>query len=147
MPTPDTLFTTYALCSCVLSVQMLVLGGYTAGTRAKHKGYLNPEDVKVSFKDARLIDGAEHPEVARIQRAHRNLLESLPIFFALGLLCVLTKVSPLAGTICIGLFTAARVLHAIVYIRELQPWRTICYAVGALALLGMVLQIVLAVLA
>ena len=65
-------FTAYAVCSVVLSLEMLFLGGYTAATRARHKGYMNPEDDKVSFKDARLVEGAEHPDVARVQRAHRG---------------------------------------------------------------------------
>lgn len=146
MLTSDPQFQLYAICSCVLTLQMLFLGGYTAGTRARHKGYMNPEDDKVSFRDARLIEGPEHPEVARIQRAHRNLLESLPMFFALGLLCVLAGVSPLGGRICIGVFTGARILHSIVYIKGIQPWRTVFYAVGAFALVGMIVQILLAVL-
>ncbi len=130
-------FPVYAVCSVVLSLQMLFLGGLTAGVRAKHKGYLNPEDTAVSFTDAALIQGAEHPDVARVQRAHRNLLESLPMFFALGLIAVLAGGAPLATKICLGVFTGARVLHAIVYIRAMQPWRTICYAVGSLALVGL----------
>jgi prostaglandin-E synthase 1 len=130
-------FTAYAVCSVVLSLEMLFLGGYTAATRARHKGYMNPEDDKVSFKDARLVEGAEHPDVARVQRAHRNLMESLPMFFAIGLIAVLIGASPLGVEVCCGVFTAARVLHAIVYIRGLQPWRTILYGVGTLALVAL----------
>lgn len=142
----DPQFKLYAVCSSLLSLQMLVLGGMTAAARSKHKGYVNPEDYKVSFGDAKLIEGAEHPTVARIMRAHRNLLESLPMFFALGLLCILAGVSPLGTRICIGVFTVARVLHSIVYIKELQPYRTMFYGFGTLALVGMAVQITLAVL-
>src|SRR6185312_14391696 len=102
--------------------------------RANRQNYLNPEDVVVSRKDAKLVDGAEHPNVARVQRAHRNLNESLPIFFAMGLCSVLVGASPLGVKICLGTFTGARVLHAIVYINELQPWRTMFYAIGTFAL-------------
>jgi microsomal prostaglandin-E synthase 1 len=140
-------FKLYAICCAVLSLQMLILAAMTAARRANNKNYLNPEDVKVSFKDAKLIEGAEHPDVARVQRAHRNLNESLPLFFALGLVCLLAGVSPLGAKICFGAFTGARVLHAIVYIKEMQPWRTMTYAIGSFALLGMMVQIVLAVLA
>lgn len=143
----DPQFRLYAICSVILSVQMLVLGGYTAARRAGNKNYLNPEDNKVSFKEAKLVEGAEHPEVARIQRAHRNLLESLPMFFALGLICVLAGVSPLGAKICIITFTAARALHSLVYIKELQPFRTISYAIGSFALLGMMALILMTVLA
>ncbi len=143
----DPRFKLYALCCVILSCQMLVLGAMTAAKRANRKGYLNPEDVKVSFKDARLVEGAEHPDVARVIRAHRNMSESLPLFFALGLICVLAGVSPLGATICFGAFTGARILHSIVYIKELQPFRTMSFAIGTIALLGMMAQIVLAVLA
>jgi uncharacterized MAPEG superfamily protein len=140
-------FNCYATCAAALSLLSLVLAGMTAGVRAKHKGYMNPEDVKVSFGDARLVEGADHPEVARVQRAHRNLLETLPLFFALGLLCVLARVPPLGTEILCGVYTLARVVHAIVYIKAMQPWRTAAYALGALALIGMAILIVKQVLA
>jgi uncharacterized MAPEG superfamily protein len=143
----DPQFRLYAICSVILSVEMLILGGYTAARRAGNKNYLNPEDNKVSFKEARLVEGAEHPEVARIQRAHRNLLESLPMFFALGLIYLLAGAPPLGAKICFITFTAARVLHALVYIKELQPFRTITYAVGSLALAGMMVLTLMTVLA
>jgi len=98
---------------------------------------MNPEDDKVSFKDARLVEGGEHPDVARVQRAHRNLQESLPMFFAIGLIAVLIGASPVGVAVCCGVFTAARVLHAIAYIRGVQPWRTIGFGVGTLALVGL----------
>ncbi len=143
----DPQFRIYAICSVVLSVQMLLLGGYTAARRAGNKSYLNPEDNKVSFKDAKLVEGAEHPEVARIQRAHRNLLESLPMFFALGLISLLAGAAPLGVKICLITFTAARVLHALVYIKELQPFRIITHAIGSLTLAGMMVMILMTVLA
>lgn len=135
-------FTAYAVCSVILSLEMLFLGAKTAATRAKHQGFLNPEDGVVSSKAAQLVD-AEHPDVARVVRAHRNLMESLPMFFALGLIAVLIGASPLGVEICCGLFTAARLMHAVVYLRGVQPWRTISFAVGTLALVGlMVLSMV-----
>jgi len=149
MPTllADPQFKLFAICSVILSAQMLILGGYTAATRAKNKNFLNPEDMKVSFKEAKLVEGAEHPDVSRVQRAHRNLLESLPLFFALGLIYLLAGASPLGAKICFGAFTGARVLHSVIYIKEVQPWRTITYAIGSLALAGMMVLIVMTVLA
>jgi uncharacterized MAPEG superfamily protein len=143
----DPSFKLYALCCVILSLQMLILGGMTAARRSKHKGYLNPEDNKVSFKDAKLVEGAEHPETARIQRAHRNLNESLPIFFGLGLIAILAGISPLGAKICFGVFTGARVLHSIVYLNELQPWRTLTFAIATFSLIGLAVQIAMAALA
>ena len=130
-------FTAYAVCSVIISMELLLLGAMTAATRAKHQGFLNPEDGSVSKGDAHFVDGVEHPDTARVQRAHRNLLESAPIFFAIGLIAVLIGASPLGIEICCGAFAAARVLHAIVYIRGLQPWRTLFFAIGTVALIVM----------
>ena len=97
-------------------------------------------------KDAKVIEEYEHPDVARIMRAHRNALESVPIFFATGLLYVLVGGPSLGAQICFIAFTVSRVLHAVVYIKALQPWRTMMFAVGLLSLLGMMVLIVRAVL-
>lgn len=131
--TADLPFKVYAICSCVLTLQMLLLGAMTAAKRAKHRGYMNPEDARVSFAEARLVEGADHPEVQRVQRAHRNLLESLPMFFAIGLIYVLAGAPALGAKICFIGFTAARVMHSIVYIRAMQPWRTIMFGIGSLS--------------
>jgi prostaglandin-E synthase 1 len=143
----DPQFKVYVICSVVLTLNMLVLGGMTAARRAKVKSFANPEDSKVSFSEAKLNEGVEHPEVARIQRAHRNLLESLPMFLALGLIAVLAGANPLGVQICLGTFTGARVLHSIVYLNGLQPWRTIFFAIGLFCLLGLSVMSLLAVFA
>jgi len=142
----DPEFQLYAICSCVLTLLMLALGFMSAARRAKHKGYMNPEDVKVSFGEARLVEGGDHPDVQRVQRAHRNLLESLPMFLALGLIYVLADAPSLGAKVLFISFTTARVLHAIVYINALQPWRTIMFAVGTLSLVAMVVLILRTVL-
>jgi prostaglandin-E synthase 1 len=136
----------YAICSSILTLQMLFLGGLTAGTRAKRKGYLNPEDKAVSYADATFVDGADHPDTLRVQRAHRNLLESLPLFFALGGIYLATGAPALGATICFLAFTAARVLHTVVYLKALQPWRTIFYALGSLSLVAQIVLIMMTVL-
>ncbi len=134
----DPLFKLFAICAAILSLQMLLLAALTPARRAKVKNVMNPEDTVVSPQGSTLIDGAEHPDVARVQRAHRNLNESLPLFFALGLIYVLQGGSLLGGQICFIGFTVARALHSIVYLKALQPARTICYAIGAFALLGLI---------
>jgi len=53
--------------------------------------------------------------------------------------------SPVGARVCFIGFTAARVLHAIAYLNALQPWRTIFYALGAFALTGMMVLILVAV--
>jgi prostaglandin-E synthase 1 len=141
---PD--FRLYALCVCALSFLMLIIGAMTAAKRNTVKQFLNVEDAKVSAKDAKVIEEYEHPDVARVMRAHRNALESVPIFFATGLLYVLVGGPSLGAQICFVAFTVSRVLHAVVYIKALQPWRTMMFAVGLLSLTGMMVLILRAVL-
>ena len=52
-----------------------------------------------------------------------------------------------AQMLILGGYTAARVLHALVYIKEMQPFRTITYAIGSMALIGMMVLIRMTVLA
>lgn len=143
----DSQFRIYVICSVVLSLQALALGAMTAARRAKVGRYANPEDVKVSPSGAQLNDGAEHPEVARIMRAHRNLFESLPLFFALGLIAVMTGAAPMGVKIAMITFTVVRVLHAIAYLNEAQPWRTIFFGIGLLSLVGLMIMSLMAVFA
>jgi microsomal prostaglandin-E synthase 1 len=82
----------------------------TAARRAKVSSFANPEDVKVSLEGAKLNEGAEHPEVARIQRAHRNLLESLPMFLALGLIAILGGAAPLGVKIALMVLNVMAVM-------------------------------------
>ena len=149
MPTllADPQFKLYAICCCILSFQMLFLAAMTAARRNGVKKYLNPEDKKVAFAGTKQVEGEEHPDVARVIRAHRNMNESVGLFFALGLLCVLAGISPLGARVCFGVFTGCRVLHSIVYLNGVQPFRTMFYAFSAFALIGMIVQILLAVLA
>jgi microsomal prostaglandin-E synthase 1 len=142
----DDQFKIYVFCSAVLSLEMLALGAMTAARRAKVGTYSNPEDVKVSKEGAKFNEGIEHPEVARIMRAHRNLLESVPLFFALGLIAVLAGAHPMGVKIALITFTVARVLHAIVYLNGVQPWRTAFFGIGLLSLVALMILSVMAVL-
>ncbi len=146
MPPVSPLFHTYALCCVVLSFQMLFLAGLTAARRSTAKRLLNPEDSAVAFKGAEHLEAPEPESVARVMRAHRNMNESLPIFFGLGFVFLFVGGSTLGGQICFVTFTAGRLLHSVAYLNALQPWRTIAYAVSAFALVGMMVQIVMATL-
>lgn len=136
-------FKLFMVCCVLLSFQMLVLAGMTAARRSSRQTFLNPEDDKVSFAGAKFNEGVEHPDVARIMRAHRNTLESVPLFFALGLIFVLAGGSTLGAQICFGAFTGARMLHSVFYLNALQPWRTISYGIGAFSLIGLMVQILM----
>lgn len=81
--------------------------------------------------------------IARSQRAHANLLETLPVFAALVLVA---HVSGKAGELsALGAMTyfGARVAHALIYIAGLTGIRSIAFGIGVAGLALIVVQIAL----
>jgi uncharacterized MAPEG superfamily protein len=132
-------FQTYAVCSAILAVKMLLTGNYTTLQRMRTKGFANEEDAKTF---GGVASAQEQPAVAHALRIQRNDLENIPLFFAIGLIYVLSGASAFAASAYCWAFTIARLLHWVAYLFQLQPWRAICYFVGYLAILGMAVQIV-----
>ena len=133
-------FQTYATCSAILAIKMLLTGSYTSVQRMRTKSFVNSEDAK-AFQGN--FGEQEHPVVAHALRIQRNDLENIPLFFVIGLIYVLDGASASASAAYCWTFTIARLLHWIVYLNHLQPWRAICYFVGYLSILGMAVQIIL----
>lgn len=131
-------FKVYVACAFVLCLLMFAIGFVTAARRAANKSFANHEDQSVFPKGAEYNQGNDHPDVLRAMRAHRNLVESLLPFSLLGMIYVLSGASMLGAEICMGAFTVARVLHTIVYLKEMQPWRTVTFAVGIMSMTGMI---------
>jgi uncharacterized MAPEG superfamily protein len=136
-------FVAYALSCVVLSLNLFVLAGMTGAGRGKAKTFQNPEDAGKAGK----VDPIDPAWVARVKRAHYNALENFVPFAVLGLLYVLFGATARGAYILFGTYVVARILHSIVYLSGKQPWRTILYAIGALATLGMMIQITRAAIA
>ena len=139
-------FRSYALCCAVLGVKMLFSAIYTGTRRQKHQGYINPEDASFFGKSGAAAAGGEAPAVAHALRIQRNDLESIPLFFTIALLYVLTGASAYGAAVYCWTFTIARVAHTFFYTYHLQPWRALSYIIGALAILGMIVHVAHAVL-
>jgi prostaglandin-E synthase 1 len=132
-------FRYYALCSSILALNLMVLSGMVGGARVRTKSFVNPEDAKDKSKPFEAA--AEHPDVARVNRAHRNALENIPIFWVLGFIYVLSGASKTGAMAYFFTFTVARLTHSIVYMKGLQPWRSVSFGIGSLCLVGMIVQI------
>jgi prostaglandin-E synthase 1 len=139
-------FRIYAVCAAILGVKMLAAAIYTATRRQAVGGFINPEDVKAFAPPGTAPGEQEAPEVAHALRIQRNDLENIPLFFAVGLIYILTGASSTGALILFGLFTVARVAHTIAYTWRLQPARAICFATGALSTLVIIFRIVVNVL-
>ncbi|MCK1791979.1 MAPEG family protein [Pseudomonas violetae] len=125
--------TVYALCVVVLFLKMFAVSCYQGVFRLRFRAFTNTEDAAVFNRIAR---EKELPQVTRAARVWANDLENIPAFFALGGLAVAMN-APASITLWLSvLFTIARVLHTLAYMKGVQPWRTVFYGVGILCLLG-----------
>jgi uncharacterized MAPEG superfamily protein len=134
-------FRAYAIACSILALKMLASALLTGFARSRSKRFLNPEDAAV-------LGGAaateEHPDVQRIMRMHRNDAENILPFFTIGLIFVLMGATAWAAGWYFYTFTAARIVHSIVYLARLQPWRTIAFVIGVFCMVGMIVQILMA---
>jgi uncharacterized MAPEG superfamily protein len=117
----------YAVSTAVLFFKMQGIGFYQGFVRTKSKSFSNPEDAK-AFKGE--LSTQEHPDVERANKAYRNDLENIPMFLLMSLGYIMLTCPEKAGVICIMLFTFARIMHTVTYLKGMQPWRTIAYAIG-----------------
>ena len=76
--------------------------------------------------------------VGRAERAQRNLLESLPLYFALAVACHAAGISNWVTQTGAWIFLAGRVGHAVVYMAGIPGLRTLGYgvAMGGLVMMG-----------
>lgn len=123
----------YALCVVVLFLKMFLVSCYQGYHRLRFVAFTNPEDAAV-FR--RIAQAAERPQVIRAAKVWANDLENIPMFFALGGLAVALEAATLPVLWLSVVFTVARVLHTLAYLRGLQPWRTLFYGIGVICLLG-----------
>jgi uncharacterized MAPEG superfamily protein len=128
-------FVAYAITCIVLCLNLLMLWVSSGAIRAKGGVAINPEDgarygVPVSELDP--------PTVARLLRAHRNAEATIYPFLLLGLFFVFTGGKAAIAIPIFAIFVVARIVHSIVYLKAMQPWRTIAFAVSLLAVAALV---------
>lgn len=129
----------YAVSTAVLFLKMQGIGFYQGSVRSKNKVFSNPEDAKALKGE---VLPQEHPDIERANRAYRNDLENIPMFLFLSLGYIMLNCPEKAGVICLMLFTFARIMHTITYLKAIQPWRSISYGVGLLCCLFLVFNII-----
>ena len=134
-------FRTYAFCSAILALKMLYSGVYTGTRRSKHQGFINAEDAATFGPPGATVVAQETAEVAHALRIQRNDLENIPLFFAIGLIYVLTGASGFGAKLFCWTFTLARLAHTYFYQNHIQPARAISFVVGSIAVVSMILAI------
>jgi len=129
----------FAIASIVLSLNLLAPWVLSGARRARSGIAVNPED---GARFGVPVSETAPPEVARYLRAHRNAEATICPFLALGVVYILAGGTAPIAIPNFVLFVVARVAHAIVYLRALQPWRTITFAVSLLAIIAPMLATV-----
>lgn len=124
-------------CAAILVFKMMVVGHLTAWRRMQRKHYLNPEDAK-TFSQMEQVQAAEHPDVERALRAHRNDLESTLPFLAIAWLFLLANPGVLLANTVFILFTVFRTAFSVFYFREMQPWRSLSFLAAETCVLVMI---------
>lgn len=129
----------YALVAAISSLHLILLALWTGTVRVRAKQWVNPEDAALNKGEQKDQD---HPDVQRVKRAHQNALENAIPFFALGLLYALSGASKTGAQAYFFTFLGARLLHTVFYLWGRQPFRTLMFAVGVFAMIGMAVQII-----
>jgi uncharacterized MAPEG superfamily protein len=73
----------------------------------------------------------------RAVRAQSNTLENLPLFILLSLAAMLLGASPSTTQGLAWAFVGARMLHMAAYYADLRTFRSIAFAIGFIALIGL----------
>jgi prostaglandin-E synthase 1 len=131
-PTPA--FLAYAFTCLVLSLNLLTLWVYSGATRAKGGLAINPDD---GARHSVPVSELDSPAVARLLRAHRNAEATIYPFLLLGLVYVLAGGGAGMAVPIFTIFIGARIAHSIVYLRAMQPWRTIAFATSLFAIMAL----------
>lgn len=102
--------------------------------RAQNGVAINPED---GARYGAPVSEFDPPAVARLLRAHRNAEATIYPFLLLGLVYVLAGGGAWIAVPIFTIFIVARIAHSVVYLRAVQPWRTIAFAASLLALFAL----------
>ena len=124
-------FLAYSITCVVLCINLMMLWVSSGAIRARGGVAINPEDGARYGVPVLEIDP---PNVARLLRAHRNAEATNYPFLLLGLLYVLAGGRAAIAIPIFAVFVVARIVHSIVYLRAMQPWRSIAFAGSLLAI-------------
>lgn len=125
----------------LLVCKMAAVAFLTADARRKSHVVLNPEDTTVN--PGAHAEPQEAPATLRAKRAHLNDIENIPGFLILAMLFTLTGASATAGWVTLGTYFAARTLHTVFYLNQLQPHRSLAFFAGQITQFALLVQLLL----
>ena len=132
-------FVAYATTCIVLCLNLLTLWVSSGAMRAKGGVAINRED---GARYGASVSELDPPAVARLLRAHCNAEATIYPFLLLGLLYVFAGGRAAVAISIFTVFVVARIVHSIVYLKAMQPWRSIAFAASLLAVIVLIGAIV-----
>lgn len=141
-------FITFAIAASIMVLKIMLQGWITVvRMMANGGGFVNPEDAKAGLANPKPRAGQldVNDDVDRSRRIHRNDLENIPAFLAIGLLFV--AIAPplaVAQWLMFG-FVAARLLHFLAYsTAQSHEVRATFYTIGSLIVIAMAVWVLVA---
>lgn len=138
-------FHVYAICAALAVLKIMGQGWMTVYRMTKsNSGLASPEDLRAGplNKDPRPEQLELNDYVDRSRRMHRNDLENIPAFLAIGLLFAMTAPPPLVAHITMYGFVLARAFHTLAYAtRQSHEVRATFYTIGSLAVIYMAVHV------
>ena len=134
-------FVTYAIAASLMVLKIMLQGWVTVARMMSNSGgFVNPEDANAGPANPKPHAGQLdlNDDVDRSRRIHRNDLENIPAFLAIGLLFVLIDPPLAAAQWLMYGFVVARLLHTAAYsTAQSHEVRATFYSVGSLIVIAM----------
>ncbi len=141
-------FAVYAVAAALMVLKIMAQGWVTVARMiASDAGLVSPEDLKAGPINAKprreQLDINE--DVDRSRRIHRNDLENIPAFLAVGLLFVAIEPPLVAAQWLMYGFVAARLAHTFAYsTAQRHEVRASFYTIGSLIVIAMAVWVLIA---
>ena len=134
-------FVTYAIAASVMVLKIMGQGWVTVYRMIKSdSGLVSPEDLQPgpANRNPRPEQLEPNDYVDRSRRIHRNDLENIPAFLAIGLIFVIAGPSLLFAQIAMYGFVAARLAHTLAYMtKQRHETRAALFTVGSVSVIVM----------
>lgn len=144
-------FRVYLIAVAVTVLKVMGQGWMTVLRMMRAKGgFASPEDIRPGAlnpsPDPSQLEVNDY--VDRARRMHRNDLENIPAFWAVGLAFVAVAPPLWLAQVAMYGFVLARAVHAVAYAtKQSHEIRSIGYTIGSLIVMAMAVWVLVAVLA
>lgn len=145
LTTENPVFLAYVTSSALMVLKVMLQGWMTVYRMVKsNSGLASPEDIQVGLinKNPSAAQLEVNDYVDRSRRMHRNDLENIPAFWAVGLLFVAVDPAVWVARVLMYGFVLARLAHFWAYsTKQTHEVRATFYTVGSLIVITMALHV------